>query len=147
MSKAEYGRTEHGSNHHLIPSSRIPQKIRDIRRQWNLIKKSVTEHRAWHFLFYNRLPCEAIKMILDGRVKKSYGAEQKDLDKKTRRKIKLREKSWRIVFGDVETARAVEIITKYWAPEGCFEFEECNDCSNPDKFCPLLKINRGKRNF
>ncbi len=108
----------HGSKHHLIPSSRIPRKLRAIKRSWNIIKKSVNEHRAWHFLFGNRLICEATEMIVRGGVRKYYDLNQKDLGKKERRKIKLREKCWRILFGDVETERAIEIIKQYWAPKG-----------------------------
>lgn len=111
------------------------------------MEKSVSEHHAWHFLFNNRLACEAINMIAEGRVKRHYDLSSKDLDKKERRKIKLREKCWRTLFGDTEVDRAIEIIKQYWAPRGCFVFEECSDCSNPKKLCPLLKVNRNRGSF
>lgn len=132
-------KTRHLSKHHFIPSSRIPRKLRAMKRPWNIMKKSVSEHRAWHFLFNNRLACEAINMIAESRVKKYYDLSSKDLDKKERRKIKLREKCWRTVFGDTEAEKAIEIIKQYWASKKCFNFEECNDYSNCKKFCPLLK--------
>lgn len=115
---------QHKSTHHIIPRSRIPKKLRKLKRPRNTKKKIIEEHRAWHnFLFRNRLPCEAIRMIEEKQIKKGHNWEE----------------GWKIVFGNASPDEAIEIIKKDWTLPECFNFKECVRFEIHNKICPLLK--------
>lgn len=153
----------HGDYHHLVPGSRIreaisllPVKISNIIRNtelnWrNKRKKLVEKHCAWHFLFNNRLPCEAINMIETGRVRRQYDIEGKGLSQEDIDKLRIMEEKWQEVFGAVFKGRAVTIIKKRWTPRdskgkcSCFQFKECFEFHNPKKICPLLGLRVKKK--
>ncbi len=114
---------KHQSTHHIIPRSRIPKEFKKLKRPWNTKKKIIEEHRAWHnFLFGNRLPCEAIKMIEEKQIKRGDKWEE----------------GWKIVFGNASPKEAIEIIKKYWVLPECFHFKECVRFEIHNKICPLL---------
>lgn len=132
-----------GSVHHIIPRSRIPKHLKKNKHCWITTQKKVKKHRAWHSLFNNRLPCEAIEMIKQDKIKRRY-PKKNILSKEERRKIKIKEKAYKILFGGAEQDTAIEIVKKEWSPQNakrnCFEFEECVQCNNSKKICPLLKL-------
>lgn len=140
---------KHGNSHHLIPSSRIPKHLNSPNRTWNIKKKtSIKKHRAYHFLFNNRLPCEAIEMIRAKKAKRRYS--KNCLNRKKRQKIKARERAWKVLFNGSSEKDAIQIIIKEWTPKHprakCFSFKECEKFSNPKKICPLLTL-YGKGDF
>ena len=136
---------KHGNSHHLIPSSRISKNLNSPNRTWNIKKKtSVKQHRAYHLLFNNRLPCEAIEMIKNKRIKKRYGKNR--LNRRNRQKIKAKEKAWIALFNGSAEKKAIQIIMEEWTPKHprakCFSFKECEKFYNPKKICPLLTLDK-----
>lgn len=139
---------KHGNWHHLLPSSRIAEFLKNIPRPWNKTKKRIKKHKAWHYLFRNKLPCEAIQMIESDRVRRYY----KNKRGARRQKLLARENKWKILFGDAPKDTAIKIIKQEWMPcvyrynaKGavklflCFRFKQCFS-NDPSKTCPLLYI-------
>ena len=54
----------HATNkHHIIPRSRCREMGIDSEFDGNVVVVNMTRHEAWHILFGNRLPQEAIELI------------------------------------------------------------------------------------
>jgi hypothetical protein len=49
--------------HHIIPKSRCRQIGINPKFEGNVVKISTSKHRAWHTLFGNKTPAEAIAAI------------------------------------------------------------------------------------
>ena len=49
--------------HHIIPKSRCREIGIDPKFEGNVVKVSTSKHRAWHTLFGNKTPEEAIALI------------------------------------------------------------------------------------
>lgn len=90
------------TRHHIIPRSRGGTDSKD-----NILKKSYLEHNAWHYLFYNMKPEEAIQMII-----KQWTDEFGKLREWRLGEAKLL--AWRIVFGNAMPAEAIAIINRDW---------------------------------
>jgi len=58
-----YGRDKHKSNHHIVPTSRGGPSGNGSKIFWNKFPWRRTKHVAWHALFHNYLPSEAIWII------------------------------------------------------------------------------------
>lgn len=113
--------SKHSSQHHTIPRSKEGPND-----SWNIKNKSIKEHRAWHILFYNLLPCEAIRKINEERKKKNMLLK------------KRRIKSWQILFGEnASSQQAIEIIKEEWVLKQCFQFKECFHLNDR---CPVIDL-------
>jgi len=100
---------KHFNWHHIIPTSRFKRLIKKGIHIHIEIKKRVVKkvHRAWHILFANMFPHEAIEQV------KKWTTDQGLLNKKLGRG-KL--KSWKIIFGKNSSPReAIEIIKSQWS--------------------------------
>lgn len=91
---------EHGSIHHIVPTSIGGKKNKQNLYFWNKGKK----HKSWHILFKNFIPSLCIKIIegwCDGNGKlnkKKMGAENW--------------KEWHILFNNKSPEEAIEFIEK-----------------------------------
>ncbi len=136
---------EHGTIHHLIPRSKGGPN-----EQWNKERKPAKEHKAFHILFYNLLPCQAVDEIRTYWATKSGKLKKKKLTKKSKRKHKYTKMDhWKILFGNASPKKAIEIIKDKWSVKGdlnfkgCFNYKECFSgcsCGKSKKSCPILKL-------
>lgn len=96
MKKKENSRDSLG-DHHVYPTSRFK------------IKKPRTKHNAWHALFKNKTPEEAMAQV------NGWTTKNGDL-----RKLKeYRVIAWRVLFGTgASPAKAIQIIEEKWMVPG-----------------------------
>lgn len=126
---------KHGSTHHIIPKSRGGPK-----ESWNEKENCGEEHPAFHLLFINPLPCEAINLIVTRWTTKSGDLNINKLGKKTKSREK-KIKAWEDTFGKgASPKKAIEIIRNDWTIKWCFQLKECSNFNNPKKKCPVLKL-------
>lgn len=124
---------KHGSTHHLLAQSQGGPK-----KYWNERNKPIERHRAFHTLFANMFPCDAINKIKQEWAKKSNKLKKSELSKK-------QVQAWETLFNSNSTKEAAEIIRRHWTVKdqptfrGCFGYKECFSDS-PKEACPLIKV-------
>jgi len=131
---------KHSNKHHLLPTSRDGPK-----EWWNLAKKIIKEHRYFHILFRNLLPCEVVEQIMQWTRTKSGRVDKRKLIKKRGQKY-IKIKCWEALFGkNARREKAIKIIKEDWAVRdqpnfrGCFGYKECSS-GNPKKKCPIIEM-------
>lgn len=95
--------------HHILPTSRFKRLVKERIHIHIVIKKLVKKrlHIAWHNLFANMFPHEALDQV------KKWTTKQGLLTKKLGGS-KL--KAWKIVFGEKTLPKeAIEIIKRHWS--------------------------------
>jgi hypothetical protein len=97
------GKGRHSSEHHIVPTSRGGEDLPE-----NKISLNPKIHSAWHTLFGNLLPEEVITLIGHRWTTKEGRINKKFLRGKKRRK------AWKMIFGEADADRIIEIIrTKF----------------------------------
>jgi len=104
---------EHGSQHHINPRSR-----RGPDDQWNIYQWIIIKHQAWHQLFDNRLPSEAIERI------KGWILSNGELNKEAMGESKYQ--AWQEVFSSWNRKTETRHI---WTPQQAIRYIE-------EKFLP-----------
>ncbi len=131
-SRKKIRKKKHFNWHHFIPTSRFKRLIkRGIHIHFEIKKRVVRKvHNAWHILFINMLPHEAIEQV------KKWTTGQGMLNKKLGRG-KL--EAWKIVFGKNSSPReAIEIIKDQWSlPEDILQ--ELLNLLLPKEMIELIK--------
>jgi len=104
----DFSKSKHKNTHHIIPTSR-----EGPRKEWNEyyweIKKHQEKHQAWHQLFDNRLPSEAIS-----RIRKKWTLADGKLDTEKLKKRKL--SAWKRLFNDWLPEQAIRFIEEEFLP-------------------------------
>ena len=92
------------TDHHIVPASRGGPK-----QMWNKYPWRIVEHWAWHYLFHNYLPSEAITII-----ERNWALPSGDLNVE-KMGTKMAD-AWNEVFGDRTTQQAVQYIRDRFLP-------------------------------
>lgn len=95
----------HGSIHHIVPVSRGGPKHFD---DWNTYEWKQKKHRAWHQLFYNFLPSEAINII------SAWVNDKGEFNVAKMGSLNL--KAWEAVFGNTNPQKAIKFIKEEFLP-------------------------------
>ena len=90
---------KHTNKHHIYPTSRFT------------VKKDPILHTAWHDVFKNFTPEEAIEKV------KSWIVAPEELEQKIFG-IKKKQKAWEMLFGKAELSDVLQIIQKDWTFRG-----------------------------
>lgn len=90
---------QHANRHHVYPTSRFK------------LKKDPRKHNAWHQLFENKTPEEAIEKV------KKWTTKSGMLNKDALMGYRL--KAWKMLFGqETSPEEAIQIIEKDWTFPG-----------------------------
>lgn len=99
--KKETHEKQHTNTHHVYPTSRFTRE------------KPVRKHNAWHQIFENKTPEEAIEQV------RSWSARSGQIRKNLFEKHDRKKKAWGILFGqEVFSKQVIRIIEREWTFPG-----------------------------